>query len=169
MTGFTIERHLVLLVNPVNHKSGLANFRVPTDNRLHLLGMNEHPSDLRRLISRADNRYTIRTGVSSPIHHPVLLRAATALLIALTLAVLAWGIKSLVEAVAIVNSILLNSVLFNTDFRSSHESERLWMIAIAVAAVAVMAIVGYLLFDKGMNAVRARGGEDSAEEETSGG
>lgn len=96
---------------------------------------------------------------------PTVQRAAVALLIALTLAAIGWAIQSLVGAVAVVNSILTNSILFNSGYRSTYSSERIWMVGLSVAVVVVLAIAAYLLFDRWLNAVKEVGDKEADEEE----
>lgn len=67
--------------------------------------------------------------------------AAATLLVSLTLAALAWAIKSLVEATAILNSMLVNTGVNDGAGR----------ILVFILAVIIMAAVvggGYVLFDK---------------------
>ena len=79
--------------------------------------------------------------------------AAAVLLASLTLAALAWGIKILVEAVAIVNSMILNAGV-------SSFAGRLTVFAIAIIIVAAVTGGGYFFFDK-----RLKPKEEAAEEE----
>ena len=85
---------------------------------------------------------------------PTVKRAAVALLVALTLAALAWSIKTIVEAALIVYSMLSNI-----------GDSSLWMLVISVVIVAALASVGYLFFDKLRNAAEEDDKEDYEDEE----
>ena len=65
--------------------------------------------------------------------------AAAGLLVALTLAALAWGLRLLVEAVALVNSMIANAGVATF-------SGRLVVFFVSVMIVAGLAAGGYFLF-----------------------
>ena len=67
--------------------------------------------------------------------------AAAGLLVALTLAALAWGLRLLVEAVALVNSMIANAGVATF-------SGRLVVFVVSVIIVAGLAVGAYFLFDK---------------------
>ena len=89
---------------------------------------------------------------------PTVRRAAVALLVALTLAAIAWGVKSLVEAFAILHSTLSYSRIINPSVDPN--DNRIQMLILAAGIVAVLAIAGYVVFSKLRDAV-----DDSDEEE----
>ena len=77
--------------------------------------------------------------------------AAAALLAALTLAALAWGIKIFVEAVALVNSMLVSAGV-------STFSGRLVVLILSAIIVAALAGGGYFLFNKWLKRVQDSSG-----------
>ena len=67
--------------------------------------------------------------------------AAAGLIGALTLAALAWGLRLLVEAVALVNSMIVNAGVATF-------SGRLVVFVLSLIIVAGLAVGAYFLFDK---------------------
>ena len=79
--------------------------------------------------------------------------AAAALLVALTLAALAWAIKSLVEATAILNAMIVNTGV-------DGGAARILVFIIALIVVAGLAAGGYFLFDKQLKPKEEEGSEE---------
>ena len=94
---------------------------------------------------------------------PTVRRAVVALLVALTLAALAWGVKSLVEAFAILHNTLSYSRIINPSLDSTEN--RVQMLILAAGIVVVLAIAGYLVFSKLRDSVDEFDEEDFDEEE----
>ena len=90
---------------------------------------------------------------------PTVRRALVALLVALTLATLAWGINNLVQAFALLHNTLSYSGIINPSVDTS--DNRTQMLVLAAGIVVVLALAGYVVFSKLRNA--AEGGDDEEE------
>ena len=77
-------------------------------------------------------------------------RAVVALLVALTLAVLAWGVKSIAEAFALLHTTLSVSRIIDPTLDPS--DQRIQLIVLAAGIVVVLMIAGYVVFSKLRNA-----------------
>ena len=94
---------------------------------------------------------------------PTVRRAVVALMVALTLAALAWGVRTLVEAVAIVHNILLLPTRINPGLDSPSDS--IQTVILAGGIVVVLAIAGYIVFSKLRNAEDEFAEEEDEDEE----
>ena len=90
---------------------------------------------------------------------PTVRRALVALLVALTLATLAWGINNLVQAFVFLHNTLSYSGIINPSVDTS--DNRTQMLVLAAGIVVVLALVAYVVFSKLRNA--AEDGDDEEE------
>ena len=94
---------------------------------------------------------------------PTVRRAVVALLVALTLAVLAWGVRSLVQAFALLHNTLSYSGIINPSLDPS--DNRIQMLILSAGIIVVVAIAGYIVFSKLRDAVDDFDEEEYEEEE----
>lgn len=94
---------------------------------------------------------------------PTVRRAAAALMVALTLAALAWGVNNLVQAFAILYNTLSYSGIINPSVDSSDNRNQ--MLIVAAGIVVVLAIAGYIVFSKLRDAADDLDEEEFDEEE----
>ncbi|MXW30907.1 MAG: hypothetical protein F4X54_00050 [Chloroflexi bacterium] len=82
---------------------------------------------------------------------PTVRRAVVALLVALTLAAVAWAIRTLVEAFALLHNALVYPLYVNAG--PGNSDDRIRLVFVAAGIVVVLAIVGYIVFSKWRDAV----------------